>query len=245
MPKSLNLSWRVDYFAREACNPPSRCPWHAEMGADGKDYRANFVHAPFPEILSSRVPLSARGPRRESAARSRAQVRAPRTTRNPRGAIMTATSNLQTASEQVRKNYRDVTIPDAALPETVRAMVEKAVDQSREVYDRSKDALDASVATFERTFDAAGQGAVAFNRKIIDIAQRNVNSGFDLAKSLAGAKNLSEIVELQADYWQKLLGALTSQAEEVRALSTKMAAAAGEPLKEQMKRRVDDLRKSN
>ena len=23
--------------------------WHAELGADGKDYRANFVHAPFPE----------------------------------------------------------------------------------------------------------------------------------------------------------------------------------------------------
>jgi len=158
---------------------------------------------------------------------------------------MSATENPQTAFEQGRKNYPDLTTPDAALPETVRAMVEKAVDQSREVYDRSKDALDASVATFERTFDAAGQGAVAFNRKIIDIAQRNVNSGFDLAKSLAGAKNLSEIVELQADYWQKLLGALTSQAEEVRALSTKMAAAAGEPLKQQMKRGVDDLRKSN
>ena len=158
---------------------------------------------------------------------------------------MIATFNPQTAAEQGRKNYRDVTTPDAAVPETVRAMVEKAVDQSREVYDRSKDALDASVATLERTFDAAGQGAVAFNRKIIDIAQRNVNSGFDLAKSLAGAKNLSEMVELQAAYWQKLLGALTSQAEEVRALSTKVAAAAGEPLKEQMKRGVDDLRKSN
>ena len=158
---------------------------------------------------------------------------------------MIATFNPQTAAEQGRKNYRDVTTPDAAVPENVRAMVEKAVDQSREVYDRSKDALDASVATFERTFDAAGQGAVAFNRKIIDIAQRNVNSGFDLAKSLAGAKNLSEIVELQADYWQKLLGALASQAEEVRALSTKIAAAAGEPLKQQMKRGVDDLRKSN
>ena len=158
---------------------------------------------------------------------------------------MDATSNPQTAAEQARKNYQDVTTPGAAVPENVRAMVEKAVDQSREVYDRSKDALDASVATLERTFDAAGQGVVAFNRKIIEIAQRNVNSGFDLAKSLAGAKNLSEIVELQADYWQKLLGALTSQAEEVRALSTKMAAAAGEPLKQQMKRGVDDLRKSN
>ena len=158
---------------------------------------------------------------------------------------MIATFNPQTAAEQGLKNYRDVTIPDAPVPETVRAMVEKAVDQSREVYDRSKDALDASVATLERTFDAAGQGAVAFNRKLIDIAQRNVNSGFDLAKSLAGAKNLSEMVEFQAAYWQKLLGTLMSQAEEVRALSTKMATAAGEPLKEQMKRGVDDLRKSN
>ena len=86
---------------------------------------------------------------------------------------------------------------------------------------------------------------MAFNRKLIDIAQRNVNSGFDLAKSLAGAKNLSEMVELQAAYWQKLLGTLVSQAEEVRALSTKVATAAGEPLKEQVKRGMDELRKAN
>ena len=112
---------------------------------------------------------------------------------------MDSTTNPQTAAEQARKNYKnyqDVTTPGAAVPENVRAMVEKAVDQSREAYDRSKDALDASVATLERTFDAAGQSVVTFNRKIIDIAQRNVNSGFDLAKSLAGAKNLSEMVEL-------------------------------------------------
>ena len=167
---------------------------------------------------------------------------------------MNATSNPQTAAEQARKtaaeqarkNYRDVMIPDTSVPEAVRAMAEKTVAQTREVYDRSKDALDASIATFERTFDAAGQGAVAFNRKIIDIAQRNVNSGFDLAKSLAGAKNLSEIVELQAAYWQKLLGStLKSQAEEVRALSTKVATVAGEPLKEEVKRGVDELRKAN
>ena len=153
---------------------------------------------------------------------------------------MNATSNPQTAAEQGRKSYRDVTTQlgqlglDAAVPESVRAIAEKAVDQTREVYDRSKDALDASVATLERTFDAAGQGAVAFNRKIIDIAQRNVNSGFDLAKSLAGAKNLSDIAEVQAAYWRKMFGTLTSQAEEVRALSTKVTAAAAEPIKAQV-----------
>ena len=161
---------------------------------------------------------------------------------------MNANSKPQAAAEQASKNYLASTAQlgfNTSIPESVRATVVKAVDQSREVYDRSRDALDASFTTLERTFDAAGQGAVALNRKIIDIAQRNVNSGFDLAKSLAGAKNLSEMVELQAAYWQKQLNTLTSQAEEVRALATKMAAAASQPLKEQVKQGVDELRKAN
>ena len=164
---------------------------------------------------------------------------------------MTATSNPQAAAEQARKNYRDVTTQlgqlglDTAIPEAVRATAEKSVAQTREVYDRSKDALDASVATFERTFDAAGQGAAAFNRKIIDIAQRNVNSGFDLAKSLVGTKNVAEVVELQAAYWQKLFSALTAQAEEVRALSTKVTAAAAEPIKAGVTRGMEELRKAS
>jgi hypothetical protein len=63
---------------------------------------------------------------------------------------------------------------DTAIPDAVRAVAEKTVAQTREVYDRSKDALDAAGDTMAKTFDAAGRGAVALNRKIIDIAQRNV-----------------------------------------------------------------------
>jgi len=129
-----------------------------------------------------------------------------------------------------------------ATDENARALAEKTVGQSRQAYDRSKDAFEASVATFEKSFDAAGQGATAFNRKIIDIAQRNVDSGFDLAKSLASAKNLSQIVELQAAYWRKQFGALRGQADEVRALSTKMTAHATEPVKAHVTRSIGELR---
>ena len=128
---------------------------------------------------------------------------------------MAATFNPQAAAEQARNAYRNVTAQlgllalDIAIPEALGAVAEKTVDQTREAYDRSKDALEASIATFERSFDAAGWGAAAFNHKIIDIAQRNLNSGFDLANSLAGAKNLAEIVELQAAYWRKQFSALT------------------------------------
>ena len=156
---------------------------------------------------------------------------------------MNATYNPQAAADQARTAYRDMTAQlghlglDTAIPESVRALAEKTVAQTREAYDRSKDAFDASVTTFERSFDAAGQGATAFNRKIVDIARRNVDTSFDLAKSLAGAKNLSEMVELQATYWRKQFGLLADQAGEVRALSIKVTADTAAPIKTQMARR--------
>ena len=94
---------------------------------------------------------------------------------------MTTIQNSQTAAaDQIRSAYRNMTDQlghlglDTAVPEGVRALAEKNVAQSREAYDRSKDAFDASLRTFERSFDAAGQVAAAFNRKIVDLARRNI-----------------------------------------------------------------------
>jgi phasin len=164
---------------------------------------------------------------------------------------MTATYNPQAAAAEARANYRDVTAKlgllglDTAIPESVRALAENTVDRTREAYDRTTDAFEASVATFEKSFDAAGQGAAAFNRKIIDIARRNLDTGFDLAKSLAGAKSLADMVELHAAYWRKQIGTLTSQAEEVRALSTKVTADASEAIKAHMARGADELQRAH
>jgi|SRR5512146_1249789 phasin len=157
--------------------------------------------------------------------------------------FMTATLNPQTAAEQALATYRAATAQlgqpglDTAIPEGMRALAAKTVAQSREAYDRSKDAFEASLTAFETSFDAAGQGAVAFNRKIVDIARRNVDATFDLAQTLTGAKNFADMMELQAAFWRKQLGALTAQAEEVRALSTKVTADASEPLKARLTQR--------
>jgi ferric-dicitrate binding protein FerR (iron transport regulator) len=91
-------------------------------------------------------------------------------------------ANPQAAAEQARAANRKMTDQlghlglDTAISEGVRDLAEKTVAHTREAYDRSMDAFEASVATFERSFEAAGQGAAAFNRKIIDIAKLNSNS---------------------------------------------------------------------
>jgi len=82
------------------------------------------------------------------------------------------------------------------------AFAEQNLAQTREVYEHSKDALEVGLETLKRSVDAVGQGAIALNYKVLDIAQCNINSGFSLAKSLAGAKNLAEVIELQAAYWR-------------------------------------------
>ena len=76
----------------------------------------------------------------------------------------------------------------------------------------------------ERSFDAAGQSAAALRRNIIGIAQRNLDLGFDLAKGLAGARNISEIVELQTAYWRKQFDVIT-QADEFHILLFEFDAA--------------------
>jgi hypothetical protein len=63
------------------------------------------------------------------------------------------------------------------------------VAQTRQLYERSKDAFDAILESWEKSFG----GTVALNRKIIDIAERNITSSFDLAVKLAGAKALLKL----------------------------------------------------
>ena len=69
---------------------------------------------------------------------------------------MNATHNPQTATADARASYRQMTARlgvlglDTVIPESVRALAETTVDQTRAAYDRSTDAFDASVTTSEQ-----------------------------------------------------------------------------------------------
>jgi hypothetical protein len=102
---------------------------------------------------------------------------------------------------------------ETSFPQAAREFAEKTIDQTREAYGYSSSTLEAAVQALERSFDAAGQGAAALRRNIIDITHRNLNLGFELAKSLAGARTLYEIVELQTAYWRKQLDVITKADE--------------------------------
>ncbi len=116
------------------------------------------------------------------------------------------------AAETVRETYRKIDAPfdqfrGSQVPETLRMLAERNLAQTRELYEHSKSALQAVLESWQKSFGAAGQNAIALNRNMIGLAERNMNTGFDLAIGLTGARNLAEVMELQAAYWQKIAGA--------------------------------------
>jgi hypothetical protein len=164
--------------------------------------------------------------RRVTADKARSKYR--KTTRKV-GTGKAYSSDRKTASKAVveRARYRKSAARfepfayDAQMPESMRALAEKSVAQTREFYVQS---FEAALASWESFVVSAGQGTVALNRRAIDLARRNINNGFGLAERLAGAKSLTEAMELQTTYWRKQVGDLASQAGEMRALTTRVSA---------------------
>ena len=126
---------------------------------------------------------------------------------------MAAKLRSNVAAETIRESHRMIDAQFAPfrqsqVPDTVRVLAERNVAQARELYEGSKNTLQAVLESWQKSFGAAGQGAAALNGRFIELAERNINTGFDLATGLAGARNLAEVMDLQAAYWRELIGDL-------------------------------------
>jgi hypothetical protein len=132
---------------------------------------------------------------------------------NVRGAYRATARKV--SAEKARDTWNATALleqfPGTQMPNTFRALAEQNVAHTRELYERSKNTLQAVLDSWQKSFGAAGQGAATLNRKLIDLAERNINTGFDFATGLAGARDFGEVMELQAAYWRKVLGELRTQ----------------------------------
>jgi hypothetical protein len=135
--------------------------------------------------------------------------------------------------------------PRQPVPERAKAPIpqpaaqpvrQQAVTPSPDAAAHQKHAVESAVDTMERSLKAAGQGTVAVNRKLIDIARANMASGLDLALDLATAKNPIEMARVQMAFWDERMKTLAAQAQELRALSAELVAEASESIREHVKR---------
>ena len=111
-----------------------------------------------------------------------------------------------------------------------RKFADKSAAIASETLAKGKAAVEQSARAVEQSYSATVENVRDFNIKMIDMAQANAESVFELARQLATAKQPTDIVELWTAHAKKQFETLSEQTKELSALGQKIAGESAAPL---------------
>ena len=100
-----------------------------------------------------------------------------------------------------------------------------------EVYEKMTAATSEATGVIKESYSTAVNGAQDYNNKLLEFAQTNTNTAFELAKRLLEVKSASEFIELSTERTRQQFATLTEQTKELAVLAQKVTLASTEPLK--------------
>lgn len=98
------------------------------------------------------------------------------------------------------------------IPPEMREFAERSVAQARKAFEGFMGAVQKTSGALE---SAALPGAKDMSAKAVAFAETNVNSAFDLADKLVHAKDMQDVMAIQADYLKTQLAAIEAQMKEL------------------------------
>lgn len=101
------------------------------------------------------------------------------------------------------------------IPNELRNVAEQSVAQARQAFDGLMTAVHKAASKLEEQAVSAQAGAKGASDKVMSFAERNVAASFDFAQRLARAKDVQEMMKLQAEFAQAQAQALTEQARDL------------------------------
>jgi phasin len=116
-------------------------------------------------------------------------------------------------------------MPKFEIPIEVRQLAEKSMDEAKRAFDNFV------VAAQKATTSLEGQTAVAMemHSKVRTFAERNVATCFEFAQKFVHAKNVQEVMQLQAELVKTQLQAITEQTTELASAAVKTVIEATKP----------------
>jgi phasin len=101
------------------------------------------------------------------------------------------------------------------IPPEMRNLAEKSVAQAKQAFDGFLTAAQQAVSRVEGQATAAHAGATDMTRKAMAFAGQNMAASFAFAQKLAHAKDVEEVMRLQADFVKAQMQAFAEQAKEL------------------------------
>ena len=114
------------------------------------------------------------------------------------------------------------------IPPEMRAIAERSVEQAKQAVEGFISAAQRTVSALEGQAETARKGAKDVSGKAMGFVEQNVATSFDFAQKLVRAKDLQEMLELQATFIRTQMQALSEQAKELGQSAGKTAT---DPLK--------------
>lgn len=105
--------------------------------------------------------------------------------------------------------------PSIEIPEAVREMAERNVEQTRAAYGQFMDMARQAQAMMTKSQGAMTVSALEIQSRAMRFAEQNINSSFELASDLARARDLKEYIEIQTRHAQSQMQTYTQQAQEL------------------------------
>ena len=114
-------------------------------------------------------------------------------------------------------------MPQFEIPEAVRDLAERNVEQARSAYSQFMDMARQAQEMMTRSQGAMATGAIEMQSKAMGFAEANMSAGFNFASELAKARDMQEVFEVQQRHAQKQMQTYTAQAQELGNLITAAA----------------------
>ncbi|NJL50334.1 MAG: phasin [Blastochloris sp.] len=111
--------------------------------------------------------------------------------------------------------------PQLDVPPEVRDFAEKSVEQTKKAFDSYIGAAQKAVGTFEDSAEAMQTSAKDLGKKAMSFAETNLAASFDLAHKLIRARDVQDVMRIQAEFVQDQIKVLTEQAKELSAVAQK------------------------
>lgn len=115
------------------------------------------------------------------------------------------------------------------IPTEMRKFAEQSMDQARKAFENFIGAAQQAVTDFEGRASVARSGAMDVGEKAMTFAQRNIANSFEFAQQLVRARDMQEVLKLQADYIKAQIETLNLQARELGEAAGKAATDSTRP----------------
>lgn len=111
------------------------------------------------------------------------------------------------------------------IPEQMRALADKSVDQAKKAFDDFMGATVKAVEKSETSAKTLQSGARDVNRQALAFLEANVAASFDFAQKLVRARSVEELSQIQQEFLKTQVEAAQSQGKD---MADTIGKAAGE-----------------